>query len=74
MQFNIDKRFIEILNEQGGHNVTWEQFRAAYDLRRSERDVSAAGVAKTRKQQLLNERELAFYESLIASQSPTGAV
>ena len=32
MQFNIDKRFIEVLNEQG-HKITWDQFRAAYDVR-----------------------------------------
>ena len=40
MQFNIDKRFIEILNEQG-FSITWEQFRSAYDIRRAERDANS---------------------------------
>ena len=66
MQFNIDKRFIKLLNLYGGYCVTWEHFRAAYDLRRSERDASST---KKRKP-LLNPNELAFYEALIASENP----
>ena len=45
MQFNLDKRFIEILNQQG-HAITWDQFRAAYDVRKAERESSPEAAAK----------------------------
>jgi hypothetical protein len=67
MQFNLDKRFIEILNEQG-HAITWDQFRAAYTLRKDERESSPEMIAKRLKDQAQNERELAAYRALIASQ------
>ena len=38
MTFRIDKRFIEILNDMG-FSITFDQFRAAYNLRRLEREV-----------------------------------
>lgn len=37
MQVNIDKRFIEIFNGMWKTEITWDQFRAAYEVRRSER-------------------------------------
>jgi hypothetical protein len=45
MQFNLDKRFIKILNNQG-HNVTWEQLREAYTVRKKERDKEAQRAIK----------------------------
>jgi hypothetical protein len=62
MQFNVDKRFIEILN-QSGAKVTWEQFRKANDLRRSERDNDPVAVAKKEKARL---RDMADLEALTA--------
>ena len=38
MQCRMDKRVIELLNEDGVE-ITWEQFRAAYDRRRNERNA-----------------------------------
>lgn len=66
MQFNLDKRFIQILNEQG-HQLTWEQLRAAYDVRKAEREASPAAIVRNRKEMLENERELDAYRALIAS-------
>lgn len=66
MQFNIDKRFIEVLNEQG-HKITWDQFRAAYDVRKSEREASPEVIARRRKEALRNERELEAYRALLAA-------
>ncbi len=36
MLINIDKRFIEILNERG-YKITWKEFLAAYSVRKEER-------------------------------------
>lgn len=66
MQFNLDKRFIQILNEQG-HDLTWEQLRAAYEVRKAEREASPEAVARSRKQAVQNERELEAYRALLAS-------
>lgn len=46
MQCRIDKRVIELLNEQGVE-ITWEQFRTAYDRRRSERASSIPKAVNT---------------------------
>lgn len=35
--FNIDKRFIEILNQISGSSITYSQFSEAYRIRRDER-------------------------------------
>lgn len=35
--FNIDKRFIEVLNEMTGSSITYSQFSEAYSVRKSER-------------------------------------
>lgn len=56
MLFNVDKRFIEILNTSGAE-VSWEQFRKANDVRRAERDGDPVAVAKDecgRLQELYN--------------------
>lgn len=66
MQFNIDKRFIEVLNEQG-HQITWDQFRAAYDVRKSEREASPEVMARRRKEAIQNEREIEAYRALLAN-------
>ena len=44
MQFNLDKRFVQILNDQG-HQLTWEQLRAAYEVRKAEREADPAAIA-----------------------------
>jgi hypothetical protein len=67
MQFNLDKRFIQILNEQG-HQLTWEQLRAAYEVRKAEREADPAAIAKRRTEALRNERELERYRALLADQ------
>jgi len=66
MQFNLDKRFIEILNQQG-HSITWEQFRAAYEVRKAEREASPEAVARARKLAVQNTRELEAYRAILAS-------
>ncbi|WP_198552417.1 hypothetical protein [Macromonas nakdongensis] len=52
MQFNIDKRFIEILNEQGCP-ITWDKFRAAYDVRKAERDADPVVIARKMRREAL---------------------
>ena len=69
MQFNLDKRFIEILNQQG-HATTWEQFRADYDVRKAERESSPEAAAKARKLAAQNVREVEAYRALLASVKP----
>lgn len=69
MQFNLDKRFFEILNEQG-HAITWDQFRAAYDVRKAEREASPAAIARARKLANQNKQELEAYRALLASMDP----
>lgn len=66
MQFNLDKRFVQILNDQG-HQLTWEQLRAAYEVRKAEREADPAAIAKRRRQALMNEREVEAYRALLAS-------
>jgi hypothetical protein len=66
MQFNLDKRFIEILNEQG-HAITWDQFRAAYRVRKAERESSPDAIAKARKQAIQSQREVEAYRAILAS-------
>lgn len=67
MQFNLDKRFIQILNDQG-HQLTWEQLRAAYEVRKAEREADPVAIAKRRSEGLRNERELERYRALLADQ------
>lgn len=67
MQFNLDKRFIEILNERG-HAITWDQFRSAYDVRKLEREASPEAIAKARKLAIQNAQEVAAYRAILASQ------
>jgi hypothetical protein len=57
MQFNLDKRFIQILNDQG-HQLTWEQLRAAYDVRKAEREADPVAVEQKRKAALRNAQEV----------------
>lgn len=57
MQFNVDKRFIEILNTSGV-KITWDQFRKANDARRSEREGDPAIVAKKEKARAAQMAEL----------------
>ncbi len=64
MQFNIDKRFIEILNEQG-FSITWEQFRSAYDIRRAERDSDPVLIARKKKRDAQYDREFAVYQAML---------
>jgi hypothetical protein len=60
MQFNVDKRFIEVLNEQGA-SITWEQFRKSNDIRRAERASDPAAVLKKAKEAIRNDREVEAY-------------
>lgn len=69
MQFNLDKRFFEILNERG-HAITWDQFRAAYDVRKAEREASPAAIARARRLASQNKQELEAYRALLASLEP----
>lgn len=64
MQFNVDKRFIEILNSQGVQ-ITWKQFREANNLRRSERESDPVAVAKKEKARKRNELEMQAYRDLL---------
>jgi hypothetical protein len=64
MQFNLDKRFIQILNDQGCP-LTWEQLRAAYDVRKAEREADPAAVEQKRKAALRNAREVEAYRDLL---------
>jgi hypothetical protein len=60
MQFNVDKRFIEILNTSGV-KITWEQFRKANDIRREERENTPAAIARHKAQQEQDQRLLDAY-------------
>ena len=60
MQFNVDKRFIEILNTSGV-KITWEQFRKANDVRRSERDSDPAAVAHKERARLQEAHDMAVF-------------
>lgn len=64
MQFNVDKRFIEILNSQGVQ-ITWQQFREANNTRRAERESTPAFLAKQEEQRKLNEFQVELYRSLL---------
>lgn len=57
MQFNLDKRFIQILNDQG-HSITWEQLRAAYNVRKEEREADPAAIRRKSLNALQNAREM----------------
>lgn len=60
MQFNVDKRFIEILNTTGV-KITWEQFKKANDLRRNERSSDSALVARKERARIQNVHDLASW-------------
>lgn len=60
MQFNVDKRFIEILNTSGV-KITWEQFRKANDVRRAERDSDPAAVAHKERARRQEEIDMAAF-------------
>ena len=60
MQFNVDKRFIEILNTSGV-KITWEQFRKANDARRAERDADPAAVAHKERARLQEIQDMAAW-------------
>ena len=64
MQFNVDKRFIEILNSQGVQ-ITWKQFREANNTRRAERESNPAFLAKQDEERRLNEFQVELYRSLL---------
>lgn len=68
MQCRIDKRVIELLNEDGVA-ITWEQFRAAYDRRRNERNVDPLKPVRRAKQEA---EDTAFEVFLDHSASPKG--
>lgn len=65
MQFNVDKRFIEILNSQGVQ-ITWKQFREANNTRRAERESTPAFLAKQEEERQLNKFQLEIYRALLA--------
>ena len=46
MMANIDKGFVELLNQRTGLNLTWEQFRAIYQERKAQRDNDPAIQAR----------------------------
>lgn len=64
MQFNVDKRFIEILNSQGVQ-ITWQQFREANNTRRAERESDPVAVVKKEKARKRNELEIQAYRDLL---------
>lgn len=64
MQFNVDKRFIEILNSQGVQ-ITWQQFREANNTRRAERESNPAFLAKQDEQERLNKFQVEVYRALL---------
>jgi hypothetical protein len=69
MQFNLDKRFIKILNDQG-HRITWEQLREAYNVRKAEREATPAATTRRRSDALQNSLEieaLREYQKLLSA-------
>ena len=66
MQCRIDKRVIELLNEDGV-SITWEQFRAAYERRRNERNADPLKPVRHAKQVA---EDLALEAFLDRSSSP----
>lgn len=67
MQFNVDKRFIEILNEDGV-SITWEQFRSAYNKRRLEREKEPKRIARQSEAQRELEREILLARAMYQKQ------
>lgn len=65
MQFNVDKRFIEILNTSGV-KITWAQFRKANDLRRAERDNDPVAVARKAKARMADDLDIEAYREFNA--------
>jgi len=55
MQANIDKGFVELLNERTGLNLTWEQFTAIYRERKAQRDADPVIQARRARNRQLNE-------------------
>lgn len=67
MNVRMDKRLIELLNQQGAR-ITWEQFRAAYTVRQQERyDDPKAVAARARELQRL-DAELEYHRKAMAGQ------
>lgn len=61
MQCRMDKRVIELLNEDGVE-ITWEQFRAAYDRRRNERDADPLKPVRRARREVEDTAFEAFLE------------
>jgi hypothetical protein len=55
MQANIDKGFVELLNERTGLNLTWKQFTAIYRERKAQRDADPVIQARRARNRQLNE-------------------
>jgi len=55
MQANIDKGFVQLLNERTGLNLTWEQFTAIYRERKAQRDADPVIQARRARNRQLNE-------------------
>jgi hypothetical protein len=55
MQANIDKGFVELLNERTGLNLTWEQFTAIYKERKAQRDADPVIQARRARNREINE-------------------
>jgi hypothetical protein len=73
MQFNVDKRFIEILNKSGA-SITWDQFRSAYDVRKSERENTPEAKKRRARQKVEDEMEFLMLKSQLAAiQGVSGA-
>jgi hypothetical protein len=73
MQFNVDKRFIQILNNKGA-SITWEQFRAAYDVRKAERENTPEAKKRRARQKVEDEMEFLMLKSQLAAiQGVSGA-
>lgn len=67
MNVRMDKRVIELLNQQGAR-ITWEQFRAAYAVRQQERYDDPKAVARRAREQELLDAELEQYRKARAAQ------
>ena len=67
MNVRMDKRLIELMNQQGA-GVTWEQFRAAYTVRQEERYNDPKAVALRARELQRLDAELEYHRKAMHGQ------
>ncbi|MBU2858037.1 hypothetical protein HF289_14595, partial [Acidithiobacillus ferrooxidans] len=61
MMANIDRGFVDLLNRRTGLNLTWEEFKAIYQERKTERDADPAIQSRQARHRVEMEDLDAFF-------------